>query len=347
MHIFAFLLFAVVSLPALAEPTPQAVIESRDEIETRSIFEFNPGTWVHNIAIRHDGKILTTFLTSPELLLVDQKAKNSPRSMYIFPNATCLLGIAEHERDIYYVISGTCDPGSRSFVRGSSSIWRVEMKDNGYYSPIPVKVYLVSDFPDTQFLNGITPYTHGTEKDLLVSDSIAGVVYIFSPPARAFTGMINDPLMKGAEGPTGTREGSPFGVSELIVKDSVLYFSNPHYDLIASQPLNRNGTPKEAAEVLVGSQALMSGFTLGRGGEFFVAQASSLGFAPKSQHGVISVARNVTEPVLHGATTVRFGRNLRDRKHVYVGTNGGLDQYLTGNLVEGGKIASVKVHDLL
>jgi len=107
----AFLfLTSLVSLSTLAHPTPYSHLTSQATASpalVEIIHEFPLGTWVENLAVRKNGQILASILTTPEIYLVDPSQQPPTAALVAtFPALGC-LGIAEVKPDLFYVITGT------------------------------------------------------------------------------------------------------------------------------------------------------------------------------------------------------------------------------------------------
>lgn len=73
-------------------------------LPVKIIHEFPRGTCIENLAIRSNGLILANLVSAPEIYLVDPKTGAASLATKI-PAATGLLGIAEIEKDVYYVVA--------------------------------------------------------------------------------------------------------------------------------------------------------------------------------------------------------------------------------------------------
>lgn len=139
--------------PTLALPTVP-VTTNPSSIST--IFQFNRnGTWLENLAVSPNGKLLATRLDGPELWLIDPANTNTAKagsSFYTFPNATSLLAINEVDRDVYAVVAGNFSIPTVTSTPGSYVIWRLDA------SSTPPSASILARIPKAGFLNGIVRF---------------------------------------------------------------------------------------------------------------------------------------------------------------------------------------------
>ena len=133
------------------------------------------------MTVRENGKILTTSLTTPELLEVNTQV-NPVRVVHTFDDKTSYIGIYGSstltDKDVFYVIAGNTSLNPFSFgpVPGSWSVYRATLRHHRHPTWKLAHVSLVADFPDSIMLNKITGL-HKQNKWFLVGDLGAGIVY--------------------------------------------------------------------------------------------------------------------------------------------------------------------------
>src|ERR1700722_14136610 len=111
------LCYAVVLRPLTARDSPIS-----------HIFEFAKGTWVENLAVRSNGKVLVTLGTSPELYQIDPFSDPAEATLvYRFPDAKALGGIAEVEHDVFAVISYNA---SLTTNGGAQFVWKADLRQS-------------------------------------------------------------------------------------------------------------------------------------------------------------------------------------------------------------------------
>ena len=95
----------------LALPTSQSRVRSLTipyslPLSVHLIHEFPLKTWVENIDVRHNGQLLVTILSTPDIYQVDPVNHSAPILIHTFPSALGLLGITEGAPDHFYVVVG-------------------------------------------------------------------------------------------------------------------------------------------------------------------------------------------------------------------------------------------------
>lgn len=188
-----WLFFSSEILPILSYPVQPPVSVS-------ILHQLPIGTWLEDMAVRENGKVLTTFLTSPDLLEVDTKGK-SLRIVHTFVPKTSCTGISGSpttmNKDVFYIVAGNMDlkPASFGPVRGSWSVYRATLCHRPHPTKKPAHVSLVENFPASIMLNGIT-VLHRRKKWFLVGDSRDGVVYRLDGESGEVAKVLDDALMK-------------------------------------------------------------------------------------------------------------------------------------------------------
>ena len=118
------------------------------------IFQFQPGVFLENIAVRSDGSLLTS-LVYPEadlFLFAPSTANPNPQQVYNFANATSVLGITEiSPPDTYIVAVTTLSEVPGRALPGYSSLWRVAFFNS---TSAEANVTLLTNIPDVQTPNG-------------------------------------------------------------------------------------------------------------------------------------------------------------------------------------------------
>lgn len=308
-------------------------------LPVKIIHEFPRGTWIENLAIRSNGLILANLLSAPEIYQVDPTTGAVSLATKI-PAATGLLGIAEIEKDVYYVVAGNYSVATLTAKAGTFSVWRVDVNT---FKPNKTlaKVEKVVDLPQAQFLNGATVLSR-REGTLLVADSALGSVFRVNTRSTEVKVVIKDPLFD-------ITPASPveLGLNGLSYRKGELFFTNTNQGLLGKISIQPDGTPKAKAEVLSRGVALVDDFAVGGKGGYFVTQdvPNQLSFVPPGGGNASVLVGTNDRPGLKGPTSAAIGKGKGKlgRGGLYIGTNGGALNYLSGNFTVGGTISRVDI----
>lgn len=331
------LLSASFIVPTLSTPFKGRDLDRRRTplpLPVRILHQFSVGTWMENLAIRPNGKILATALSSPELVQVDNLGIEPVKVVHTFANAASCSGITELGQDVFYVVAGTFNISTLIPVPGSWSVYRVDA------NPEPAEVSLVASFPSSILLNGIT-VLNKDKKWLLISDSVAGVVYRLEADTGKVVKVLEDPLMK-------SDSSSSLGINGIKIKANNLYFTNTNKNILARVLIKDDGTSTESATA-VANIDFPDDFIFNGAQDVVVAQNGVDRLGLVSGETVETLAggpSNGTESKLFGPTAVQFGSKA-DSTKAYITTNGGIAQYEAGNVTRGGTIFVVDVQGYL
>ena len=302
----------------------------QDPATATTLWEFPNDTWVENIAVRSNGRILTTLATTPELYQVDPNDRLNATLVYSFPNAMSCLGITETTNDVFYIAVGNFSFDTFRAAPGSFSVWRVDMAPflPGEHPAHIAKVG--GDYPASGFFNGLT--TLDAEKGfILIADPLVGVVFRMDVNTGALVTILADPLLS----PNNT--AGPTGVNGIKIRDSTLFFTNTNRNLYAEVPILTDGTAAGSATAF-SSISLPDDLTIAPSGSSYVIGSDTLWFVPPAG-GAASVVVNST--LLLGSTAVAFGRTETDSHSLYVSTSGGREQFQTKNFTSPGKVVRI------
>lgn len=361
---FSALLSLVLFFVSLVVPTLSTPVETFPGLDFVSppltsissvIHQFPVGTWVENLALRRNGKILATTLSSPDIYQVDPEGRKPLKLIHHFDTATSCTGITKMGREQFYAIAGNFSLSTFQAVPGSWSLYKVDLRP---YRPMvtkskPARVSLVASFPGSIFLNGITVLSK-SKKWLLVSDSGAGVVYRVEVKTGKVVKVLEDELMQ-------PQSPSVFGINGIEIWNDQLYFTNSDRNILARMLIEDDGTSRASA-VLVTSVNGPDDFSFNKEHNVVVAQSGVDLLGRVADGGeIVTLAggpssgapSNDTLSTLFGPTAIRFGRGKKrgndksskddDWTTAYISTNGGTAQYLTGSVTRGGTITSVDV----
>ncbi|GFG17878.1 hypothetical protein IFM5058_08709 [Aspergillus udagawae] len=293
-----------------------------------------------NIATRHNGQLLLTSTASSTLYHVDSLRHDQINGIIDIPQTTGLLGIAELEEDVFYVVSANLS--SVQGAPGSNAIWRLDMRGHGSFSASnrtaksEPSLSLVTNISSAQLLNGMCRLSDHDATSLLISDSQAGRIFKLDAHTGSFQIIIDDEALKLSS------EGLQVAVNGIHVQGSYLFFTNYNKGIFGRIPISLStGIPTGPVEVIV--QGV-------HGDDFAVStDGKTAWIAMNGQNRLVEVdiparsARVVAESsYLASASAVSFGRTLLDRDSLYISSAGVLDATIgTNDTVTGGIVARV------
>ncbi|KAI9710731.1 MAG: hypothetical protein M1820_002564 [Bogoriella megaspora] len=312
--------------PISQDPTLDTGANLPYALPTYTVASFPEGTWIENLAVRQNGRIIVTEDTKPRVYEVDPFSKHSsPVLIHEFNETASILGIAEGETDVFYVCTGNY---SSKLLQGYGEgyVFRIDLR-----TPGSTQVSKVATVPDAGALDGLV-YLGDESRLLLSSDFLQGVIWSVNVETGDIGVAINNTYT----------QSSGFAVNGLRLHGQDLYFTNSQKQALVKVPINSQGEPIGDFTVLaeggftpddlaVDSQgdAYVTSFTIGKNG---------LAFIPREGGNATYIAG------MAGPTACAFGRTTFDRDILYISTSGGDYSYLTGDKVTvAGKILKVDV----
>ena len=289
------------------------------------LWDFPNGTWVENLALRSNGQILVTLVTSPQIYQVDPTRAQPAKLVHTFPGYLGLLGITEVQPDVFYVVAGNFSTVTFESTPGSYSVFEVDLAT--YASGTQAAVSKIADFPESNTLNGMTTLD---SCNVLIADSGLGAVWKLNVDTGATCKVISDPLMD----PNPAAGAPPLGINGVQVKNSTLYFTNTDQAIYASIPINTEGTATGPAETLTTNIVSVDDFGFAPTGIQLFAGNSELRRVPPGGGDVDAVSDN---PLFAGSTAVK----INEKVVAFVTTNGGIEQYRSRVFTNPGKLVSV------
>ncbi|KAK5653490.1 hypothetical protein OQA88_8976 [Cercophora sp. LCS_1] len=304
----------------------------------RNVYTFPKNTFIENIAVRANSKLLITSMSVPDLFSIDPTVSVPTASIvHTFPNCTGISGIAEITPDLFALVTGTWDLANTRAALGSLAIWTVDFSQS---PPFPKFITTVAS---STILNGIA--RHPTNPFLLMAaDSAAGRVWRINLLTRSSSVAFSSPLLE----PTGTAmEGLHLGINGLKAEGAYLYFTNSAQKFFGKVAVDFFGnqvgsiqvissSTAAAADVVYDDIALDVNAITGKGYAWIASHPDYAVKVPVGLPGAQTLVQNAT--LLLNPTSAAFGRgSVKERKTLYV-TNGG--QFTPEfELINGGVVA--------
>lgn len=314
-----------------------------------TIYQFPPGTWVENLAVRRNGLLLVVANTSPLLYQLDPQSSTEepPVVLYDFSAAgNGIQSITEVSEDVFAVEVATCNLTALSCTRGSFSVWEANLQQGGYGGSGGggVRVRKVSDFPESGGLNGMaTLKRDDAGSTILIADSVLGAIWRLDMRTGENSVVIRD------ESLAGVFDTIPIGVNGLQIRGNRLWFTNTGKGTLNVMPIDPVTGEKRGEARVVAAGLLPDDFELREEIEAFVCNATNdqlLVVGPLTGRGAAAPKVKVAAE-LAGPTSVRRGRSRVDqaRRSLYVSTIGGFAQWVAGNVTVGGTVSRVDLKD--
>ncbi|KAK3669809.1 hypothetical protein LTR78_010326 [Recurvomyces mirabilis] len=316
---------------------------SSDSNDTATlIYQYDPITWVENLAVRPNGSILPITTTSPRLNQLDPRAGTLQLVHDFSDHGNAIQGITAVGHDSYAVDVLTCNITALTCTSGSVTTWLVSFSIHQHGSADhTVTITEVTQFLQAGFLNGIAALNSET---LLLADSFLGGIWSLAIATGVRSFLFTDSSM-APTAEIGT------GINGLRVRPGLLYYTTSAQGTFNVLPIDPStGNKTGEAIVLASGLAGPDDFEINDDtGEAYVCNGAlnQILRIPIDERNVTASELDVLAEV-PGPTSVRWGseylahggERLR-QKLVYVSTVGGLAQYTTQNVTFGGAVYSI------
>jgi sugar lactone lactonase YvrE len=301
-------------------------------LPSKVIYQFPFPTWIENIAVRSNGQLLVTLLTTPELYLIDPETSEA-RLVSKFDSVLALTGIIEIEEDVFYIAGGNYNSSNLSNEVGSYHIWKVDM--TSFNTTSKAAVNKIAQLSEAGLPNGFELLSKA-DGTILIADSELGAVWKLNTQdgtceiAIEVDEMKYDPL------------NMPMGVNGIKIAKGYLYWSNTSKATICRIKIDKRGVAIGKAEVLE-ENVLVDDFVFDKKGIAWLTTnpMNTVVVMTKMGEGGVTVIGGKNELTVAGGTACQFGRLQSDEHILYVVTTGGLVSPVDGDKVEGGKIVAI------
>lgn len=320
---FARLLIAAIAIAAVNAASPSYPLAVHN-ITRDSRFRFE------NLAVRSNGQIITT-LTGPQAYIyqIDPLDIIPPIQLCQVPIANgSAAGIAEGERDIFYIVAGRYNLQNTSATYPDTyQIVKLDMRGvfgfpNGTLNKQPA-TKRVANLTDAQLPNGATFARPTGSKNLLVADSFRGLIWNVDVHSGDVKVALNDTATKGASntGPSFT------GINGIKEFNGSLYWTSTGASKLWKVAIGKDGNVfKGAMPTLITSNITCDDLVIDNQGSVYVAGPKDVitKVTPDGKQTVITGNYGSVNSSVVGPSALRFGRGASDQWSLYVTTNGGL-----------------------
>ncbi|PVH74617.1 hypothetical protein DL98DRAFT_467684 [Cadophora sp. DSE1049] len=302
-------------------------------LPTTTIYQFSLPTWIENLAIRSNGNILVTLLTTPELYLIDPKNPTNSILIAKFSEILGLTGIIEVQPDIFYIAGGNFNLSTFANESGSYKIWEVDMRS--FDTDSAAKIRKVADLSAVAFPNGLELLSRDAGT-ILIADSELGAVWKLDVKDGTL-----EVAVKVEEMEPPTPPGMPIGINGIKIRDGYLYWTNTGKKIFCRVHIDENVKSVGDVEVLE-TDTLVDDFVFDVKGNAWLAQnVMNVVGVRKSGGRMVVAAGVVDELTVAGGTSCQFGRTDGDKHVLYVATTGGMAAPINGTVMEGGKVVAI------
>ena len=207
-----------------------AVLASAQD-QYRVVYQYpnEPYTDLENLAIRSNGQILLSTITSSSTQLLDPSAASpQPVTLHTYPGATSTLGIAQPQTDLFAIVVGNYT--GFSGVKGSFAIWTLDLRKG-----LPGTATKVASITEAESLNGASIVT-GNQDLILVADSTLGAIFRVDISTGHYVEIEQNALLA----PTAD---FPLGINGIHMMGSNAYFTNSAQGIFGKISFNSQGIP--------------------------------------------------------------------------------------------------------
>lgn len=338
VHLLRFARLVLAACTVAAIPTTQRQSRRDDglPLPVGEVFRFPLGGSPEALAFRPNGKLLVNLLAPEASTYQIDVEEGCAKRVTTIPGINALYGIAETQPDHFFVAGGRINLRESTREIDSFAVWLLDL--TSFDETGEAVVSKVSNFPKAT-LNGM--WTLDAEAGLiLATDSTNGVIYRLDVNTGDNEIVIDDPVLK-----IPANAAVSLGPNGIEVRDGYLYATNTAAGTFNRIPIDAKGVQTGPGEVL----ARNPGGILG--GDDWVFDAEGNAFVGGNPNRWLSVIRpgsstpeiitaNTTDSVLKGPTSARFGVSESDvsEGRLYLGDNGGIAQYRSGNFTQGGGV---------
>lgn len=210
--------FLLPALLATVKAWPILMVErghASHQVNAHTLYQFQDGTRLENIAVRRNGNLLVTLSDRPELYEVNPFNPAPPKLIHHFAGYSGLGGITKITPDVFTVNARNTTFEPITAIPKSFAVWKVDLNCGSR-----AKVSKVADMPDALFLNGMTTLDSraGT---ILVGDCAGGRVFRVDTQTGDYTVALDDKLLQPPPDAI-----LPVGVNGIRLTGNYLYFTN-------------------------------------------------------------------------------------------------------------------------
>ncbi|KAH7140992.1 hypothetical protein EDB81DRAFT_900543 [Dactylonectria macrodidyma] len=269
---------------------------------------------LENIAVRRNGDVLVTSVSSSTIFQVSTKNAYPPVAVARIPNRNATLGIVELEQDIFYVAAADI----LGLGGSANEIWKLDLRSFRHTGTGKVKhpatLTLSAKVTNAVLLNGVTRLAGNDNTHILAADSNAGKVFRINVRTGKVALAQQHHTMSTVVGQLGV------GINGIHTFGNSLYYTNLDQKLFARVPISlSDGSATGRVEVISNGTLLNADdFTLSRDGTraWITENGGNALIEIDISSKTTRVAVNST--ILTSISSVAFGRTWSDWNTLYV-----------------------------
>jgi hypothetical protein len=264
-----------------------------------TVYQFPPGTWVENIAVRSNGNLLVVLFNRPEVHEINTFA-TPPTAQLVadFDEFSGIQGIAE-------VLEGSDEFAVLPRKGSQYSSWTVNLSSEGKGA----KTERMANIQGVGMLNGLTRLS---SQILLASDTSRGQITLLDVRAGTSTVAVEDQTMMGI----------PFvgaGINGIRVMNNHAYWTNSYKGTLNRVPVHPiQGTKTGPVQTIASGLKILDDLAVHENGTAYVMQYLDGSIVRVDPDG----SKEVVATGLNYPTSAQFGRTERDRNVLYVSSGG-------------------------
>lgn len=256
--------------PGLSAPVASSSEEIPSELIASSavelLFQFTEAVTLENIATRENGDLLLTVSNKAEVYYFPYNGNNHGKKqadlLCTFEGSNATLGIVEITKDKFIVAVGSF--AGFGGVKGSFSVWSIDIKDYPKNKPVVKKV---TDIPEASALNGAATI-EGSDELVLVADSVQGIIYKVNTNTGEYSPATAHPLYHPAS------SNFPLGVNGIITHNGKIHFINSAWSIYGTVPIDEFGNASDSPTIVATATDQVRAWddlVIGWEGEAFIA----------------------------------------------------------------------------
>jgi sugar lactone lactonase YvrE len=303
------------------------------QLPTQVIHQFPVPTWIENIAVRSNGDLLLTLLTSPELYLVKPSDPKEAILVHKFEAVSVVTGIIEAKDDVFYVAAGNYSLTTFQSEVGSYSIWEVDF--HGFSKDSKASIKKIAHLPEAGLPNGLELLSK-EDGTILVADSTVGVVWKVHVNDGKVEKLVDVEELKAPAPPA-----LPLGANGIKIRDGYLYWSNTGLQLFSRVKIDGEGKTTGPVETLQRDLVIDDFVFDKKGNAWLTTHGLNTLLVVTATGEVVTAAGSIDQLTVAGGTACQFGRTSSDEHTLYFVTTGAMSAPVNGKEVEGGKVVAI------